>query len=120
MRRPLDGIPRERTWPLAHGEGRRVRHCAAVGLSRGCCAGEADEQVSGGAEAQAAEGHLEGGSARAVAEQASAEEVGTDVDGTSASDADREVTDPAEVLHERQRPGLEDLDAASHRATSVN
>lgn len=48
------------------------------------------------------------------------QEVRRDVCGARATDPDGEVTEPAEVLHRRQRPRLDDLDAADHRCTCVN
>ena len=75
-----------------------MRHRPAVGVTRGGCAGQADEQVAERPEAQAAEGHLEGGHAAGVADQPPPEEVGRDVGGSGATDPDGEVADPAEVL----------------------
>lgn len=96
-----------------------MRSRSAVEVGGGARSGEAHEEVADRAQAQAAEGHLERGRGAGVAEQAVAEEVGADVRGTGAPDADGQVAEPPEILDEGERSGVEDLDGGRHRCTSV-
>ena len=116
---PAGGIRRESTWPSRSVKG------AACGTARpsaspGACAPVRQTSRSPRARKRRPPKVTSSAATPAgVAEQPPSEEVGRDVGGAGAADPHGEVAEPAEVLHEGQRPGLDDLDAAGHRGAST-